>query len=113
MTSRPLFIIVAESIVILGPIFQVGWASASSTVIAVERVEPAFPEGAARGRQDQPARLPGIPAAQRLVDRAVLGVHREQLGAACAGLRARISSPATTRGSLLASASRRPARTAA
>src|SRR5215472_108843 len=34
MTSRPLFIIVAESIVILGPIFHVGCASASSTVIA-------------------------------------------------------------------------------
>ena len=34
MTSRPLFIIVAESIVIFGPIFHVGWRSASSTVIA-------------------------------------------------------------------------------
>jgi len=34
MTSSPLFIIVAESIVIFGPIFQVGWASASSIVIA-------------------------------------------------------------------------------
>ena len=34
MTSRPLFIIVAESIVIFGPIFQVGWRRASSTVIA-------------------------------------------------------------------------------
>ena len=33
MISSPLFIIVAESIVILGPIFQVGCASASSTVI--------------------------------------------------------------------------------
>ena len=34
MISRPLFIIVAESIVIFGPIFQVGCASASATVIA-------------------------------------------------------------------------------
>jgi hypothetical protein len=34
MISSPLFIIVAESIVILGPIFQVGCASASSTVIS-------------------------------------------------------------------------------
>ena len=34
MISSPLFIIVAESIVIFGPIFQVGCASASSTVIA-------------------------------------------------------------------------------
>ena len=39
MISSPLFIIVAESIVILGPIFQVGCASASAMVIApkVER----------------------------------------------------------------------------
>ncbi len=34
MTSRPLFIMVAESIEIFGPIFHVGCASASSTVIA-------------------------------------------------------------------------------
>jgi len=34
MTSRPLFMRVAESIVILGPIFHVGWFRASSTVAA-------------------------------------------------------------------------------
>ena len=34
MTSSPLFIIVAESIVIFGPIFHVGCRRASSTVIA-------------------------------------------------------------------------------
>ena len=32
ITSRPLFMRVAESMVILAPIFQVGWRSASSTV---------------------------------------------------------------------------------
>ena len=34
MTSKPLFIKVAESMVIRCPIFQVGWFSACSTVIA-------------------------------------------------------------------------------
>src|SRR6476659_7375666 len=36
MTSSPLFIMVAESIEIFGPIFQVGCASASSTVMAAK-----------------------------------------------------------------------------
>ena len=33
MISRPLFMRVAESMVIFAPIFQVGWRSASSTVM--------------------------------------------------------------------------------
>ena len=81
MTSSPLFIIVAESMVIFGPIFQVGCASASSTVIApnvsrsrCRRVRP-MPSGRCRA----PLRAA---APQRLVDRAVLGVDREDLGAA-------------------------------
>ena len=42
ITSRPLFIRVDESTVIFGPIFQVGWASASSTVTSASsaRVRP-------------------------------------------------------------------------
>ena len=42
MTSRPLFISVEESTVIFGPILQVGWASASSTVTAASSA-PARP----------------------------------------------------------------------
>ena len=87
MTSRPLFIIVAESIVIFGPIFQVGCASASSTVIASKRLEAPLAERAARGRQHEAPRLLGPAAAHRLVDRAVLGVDRDDLGAAPRGLR--------------------------
>ena len=45
MTSSPLFIMVAESIVIFGPIFHVGCASASSTVIASNVSRSALAEG--------------------------------------------------------------------
>ncbi len=42
ITSRPLFISVAESTVIFAPIAQVGWLSACSTVTSVSsaRVRP-------------------------------------------------------------------------
>ena len=62
ITSRPLFIIVAESIVILGPIFQVGCASASSTVIASKvsrrRSRKGPPEAVSTSRRASP----GAPA---------------------------------------------------
>ena len=45
MISSPLFIIVAESIVIFGPIFQVGCASASSTRIASKRERSRWRKG--------------------------------------------------------------------
>ena len=114
MISRPLFIIVAESIVIFGPIFQVGCASASSTVIASKRRErPAAgtgpPEAVSTSRRDLGRR----PAAQRLVDRAVLGVHRDDLRAARLRGREDRAPRATTSVSLFASASRLPAAAAA
>ena len=93
MISRPLFIIVAESIVIFGPIFQVGCASASSTVIVVEGREVALAEGAARGRQHEPRHLLGPAAAQRLVDRAVLGIDRDDLRPAARARRAASAPP--------------------
>ena len=52
MTSRPLFISVDESTVIFGPIDQVGWASASSTVTPLQVGCGPPPEGPARGGQN-------------------------------------------------------------
>ena len=88
MTSSPLFIIVAESIVIFGPIFHVGWRSASSTVIDGERLERPRPERAAGGGQDEPLHLGRRARAERLVERAVLRVDGEDRGAGRAGRRA-------------------------
>ena len=60
MISSPLFIRVAESIVILAPIFHVGCWSASSTVIAAKRLRRPLAERAAGGRQqDRGGRRPG------------------------------------------------------
>ncbi len=75
ITSRPLLIKVAESIVIRPPISQVGWASASSGVTSARSVRPR--NGPARGRQDQPFHRSGRLAAQELEQRRVLGVHRQ------------------------------------
>ena len=46
MTSRPLFISVAESMVILPPIDHVGWLSASSTVTSASSARAAPAERA-------------------------------------------------------------------
>ena len=86
MTSSPLFIMVAESIVIFGPIFHVGMRERVLDRDRVERLEAALAEGAARRREDQAPRLFGPAAAHGLVDRAVLGVDRDELGAALSGL---------------------------
>ena len=85
MTSRPLFIMVAESIVIFGPIFHVGCARASSIVIASNVSRRRSRNGPARRREDQAPRLFGPAAAHGLVDRAVLGVDGDQLGSALPG----------------------------
>ncbi len=104
---------VDESTVIFGPIRQVGWASASSTVTAGELARGAAPERAPAGREHQPGHLVGaVPGPQALVQGAVLGVHGHDLGT-----RGRLG-PGTTgapamRDSLLARASRRPASRAA
>src|SRR4029453_12680383 len=93
MTSRPLFMSVDESTVILGPIDQVGWARASATVtsarssrlrprkgapLAVGQVRrPWARERAPPGREDDPGHSIGVAAdvrRQALMDGAVLGV---------------------------------------
>ena len=102
ISSRPLFASVAESIVIFGPMFQVGCASASSGVTSASssRVRP---------RNGPPlavsTRLSGSPSLRALEERRVLAVDREQRASAPL-LRARArASPAATRLSLFASAS--------
>ena len=57
ITSRPLFISVAESIVIFGPICHVGCFSASAAVTFVERRQRSAAERAARRGEDQPPQL--------------------------------------------------------
>ena len=85
MISRPLFIIVAESIVIFGPIFQVGCARASSTVIASKVERSRSRNGPPDAVRTSRATSCGRPLyAQRLMDRAMLGVHRQDLSPAVA-----------------------------
>ena len=65
MTSKPLFIIVAESMVILAPISQVGWRSASALVTcancAAVKVRKGPPDAVSRilsmGLASSPTRL--------------------------------------------------------
>ena len=86
ITSRPLFISVAESIVILPPIVHVGCLSASSTVTSCE-VALAAAERAAGGGDDQLLDHAGRLAGEQVVHRGVLGVDRDQLGAGGLGQR--------------------------
>ena len=80
ISSRPLFISVAESIVILPPIDHVGWLSASSIVTAWRssaRRPGSPPEAVMTSPLDDPGRFAG----QQMVQRGVLGVDRDQLRA--------------------------------
>ena len=113
MTSRPLFISVAESMVIFRPICQVGCRSASAGVTRSSALGGEAAERAARRGQDQPPHL------VRLTRRAGTGGSR---CARCrpAGSRRRAaraasitSAPAITSTSLLASAIVLPASIAA
>ena len=85
MTSRPLFIMVAESIVIFGPIFHVGCARASSTVIASNVSRRRSRNGPPDAVRTSRRASSGPAAAHGLVDRAVLGIHGDQLGSALPG----------------------------
>ena len=74
MTSRPLFMSVAESMEILPPIAHVGCASASLDGHGLER-RPRAPAERAAGRGDrQPRRGARRQPGQQLVQRGVLGV---------------------------------------
>ena len=83
ITSRPLFISVDESIVILAPIFHVGCCSASATVTRCELGarcgRGTGPPLAVRTMRRTSVRAPG---AQALPDRRVLGVDGHDLAAA-------------------------------
>ena len=81
ITSRPLFISVAESIVILPPIAQVGCRSAARRVTSRELGAAAAAERAARRGQREALDGPGPLALDQLVQRGVLGVDRDQLRA--------------------------------
>ncbi len=79
ITSRPLFMRVAESIVIFGPMRQVGWARASSRVIArrssrATRSRKGPPEAVRMSRRTSL----GAPSVEALVERAVLAVDGQE-----------------------------------
>ena len=83
ISSRPLLTSVAELIVMTGPMFQVGWASACCGGDPGQLVAAAVQERAAAGGQHQPALTSsGAPAAQALRHRGVLGVDRHELARA-------------------------------
>ena len=68
---------------IFGPIDQVGWASAWSTVTSAEIVERPTPERPAARRDEDARHLTAAVdrRAEALVHRAMLGVDRDDLGA--------------------------------
>ena len=104
MSSRPLFISVAESIVILPPIAQVGCASASLDGDVLELGARAPAERAARGGERQAVDRPGRLAA-RAAGAARSARSRRAGSARRSPRRAAVtSSPPTTSDSLLASA---------
>ena len=82
MTSRPLFMSVAESIVMRAPIAQVGCRSACSGRHLGQLGRRAPAERAAAGRHDQRLDRVGLLARQQLLQRRVLGIDRQQLRAA-------------------------------
>ena len=83
MTSRALLTRVAELVVITRPIDHVGWASACSGVTCRELLTAATTEGAAGGGDHQVVDLLVLHPCQRLRDRGVLGVHRQDLPGSC------------------------------
>ena len=105
ITSRPLFISVAESIVILRPIRHVGCRSASSGVTRASAAAVQPRNGPAGRGEDQPAHLAAVAAVQALVNGVVLAVDRQNRDAAPRARRPPSARPAMTSTSLLASAS--------
>ena len=84
ISSRPLFIMVAESMLILAPIDQTGWRSAASGVALRHLLEAGGAERAAGGGQHDLFHRAAIAVGQRLEDRVVLGIDRQQGGAGLA-----------------------------
>ena len=112
MTSNPLFISVAESIVILSPIFHVGCCSASAT-----RMPAKSSAGRCRNGPPDAVRMIRLTSAWRWPCRAWnTALCSLSTGRSCPPRLAAsrvINSPDTTSASLLASATSLPARTAA
>ena len=73
---------VAESIVILRPMRQVGCASASSRVMRSKVSRARLRNGPARGGEQQPPHVLRPPPVEALVERAVLAVDRQEPRAA-------------------------------
>ena len=78
MTSNALLTSVAESIVIFGPIRQVGCANASDGVTLASSSAGPSPKGSAARREDQTFHLVDAFPHQALPDRGMLAVNRPQ-----------------------------------
>jgi len=117
MTSRPLFIIVAESTEILRPMAQLGWAQASSGVTAASvsgaRRKNGPPEPVSRMRSTPSPASPFGRAGGRHWKMALCSLSMGSSVAPPARAAAITRPPAMTRASLLASRMRLPARAAA
>ena len=85
MISRALFIIVAESMVILGPIDHVGCSRASATVTCCSSPGDMCLNGPPLAVRISRSTSRGWPALQGLEQRAVLAVDGQQLAAGLAG----------------------------
>ena len=81
ITSRPLFMRVAESIVILGPMRQVGCARASSRVMRSKLSRGRLRNGPPEAVRMQPPHVLRPAAVEALVQRAVLAVDGQEPGA--------------------------------
>ena len=79
ITSKPLFMSVAESIVIFAPISQFGCASACAGLAAASTSALRLPERSARRGEPDLAHRRAALAREALRDRDVLGVERKQL----------------------------------
>ena len=77
ISSRPLFMSVAESMEILAPIDQVGWASACAGVAFAMRSAGQVAERPARGRQRIGADRRRVAALEQLEERIVLRIDRQ------------------------------------
>src|SRR5437762_3760860 len=112
ITSSALFTRLAESTVIFFPIFQVGWRNASSTVAPATRsefqVRNGPPDAVRMSRASSPGRRPVMHCSTALCSESTGTISPPPSRAVRV-----TSSPAITSGSLLASATRFPAASAA
>ena len=86
ISSRPLFIIVALSTLILAPIDQFGWRTASAGVTPAIRSRLAVRNGPPEAVSRRRSIAERIAAGQGLEDRVVLGIDRQQGGAVAGDL---------------------------